>query len=96
MSCQSDLHSSNTAHTHHGMMYFVKKVKNLQGNRVQGVIIPLANIQQSCMLFPTIFNETPDTTWLHHHFSLHPSFWLIIGLVNIYIGQFINLLYMYI
>ena len=75
-----------TAHTRHGMMYFVKKVKNLQGNRVQGVIIPLANIQQSCMLCPTIFDGTPDTTWLHHHLTLHPPFWLIIGLVNIHIG----------
>ena len=87
---------ANTAHTHHGMMYFVKRVKNLQGNRVQDAIIPLANIQQGCMLFPTIFGGTPDTTWLHNHLTLHPPFWSIIGLVNIHIGQFINLLYMYI
>jgi hypothetical protein len=35
---------ANTAHIHHRMMYLVKKVKNSQGNRVQGAIIPLANI----------------------------------------------------
>jgi len=53
---------ANAAHVRHGMMYLVKKVKNSQGNRVQGTIIPLANIRQSCMLFP-IFDGTPDTTW---------------------------------
>jgi hypothetical protein len=43
-------------------MYYVNKVKNSQGTQVQGAIIPLANIQQSCMLFP-IFQGTPDTHW---------------------------------
>ena len=32
---------------------------------------------------------------LHHHLTLHRSFWSIIGLINICISQFINLLYMY-
>ena len=53
---------ANSAQARHGMMYLVKKVQNSQGNRVQGAIIPLANIRQSCMLFPT-FDETPDITW---------------------------------
>jgi hypothetical protein len=51
---------TNAAQARHGMMYYVNKVKNSQGTRVQGAIIPLANIQQSCMLFP-IFQGTPDT-----------------------------------
>ena len=53
---------TNIAHPRHGMMYYVNKVKNSHGNRVQGAIIPLANVRQSCMLFP-IFDGTPNTTW---------------------------------
>ena len=67
---------ANTAHVQHEMMYLVKKVKNSQGNRVQGAIIPLANIQQSCMLFP-IFDGAPDTTWTPASLLDLASFFLV-------------------
>jgi hypothetical protein len=41
-------------------MYHVSKVHNTQRTRVQGAIIPLANIRQSCMLIPIFINDESE------------------------------------
>ncbi|KAF8155894.1 hypothetical protein B0H34DRAFT_850935 [Crassisporium funariophilum] len=61
---------SSTPIEQHGMMYNIKKIKNTQGTRCQGAIIPLTDIRQSCMLFPMLERNsdnvpdawTPDNT----------------------------------
>ncbi|KAF8157936.1 hypothetical protein B0H34DRAFT_435463 [Crassisporium funariophilum] len=61
---------SSTPLEQHGMMYNIKKIKNTQGTRCQGAIIPLTDIRQSCMLFPMLERNsdnvpdawTPDNT----------------------------------
>ena len=44
-------------------MYDIKKVKNSQGTRVQGAIVPLENIRQSCMLFPRFPGPDQNNEW---------------------------------
>lgn len=43
------------ANPRNGMMYLIKKDKE-----VQGTILPLSNIRQSCMLFPTFPSSVPS------------------------------------
>jgi hypothetical protein len=61
-----------TANPRHGMMYPIKKITapstqpssstEAQVTRVQGAILPLSCIRQSCMLFP-IFPASVPTHW---------------------------------
>jgi hypothetical protein len=47
----------------HGMMYHIKKVSTTSNPvRVQGDILPLSSIRQSCMLFP-VFPEDVPAHW---------------------------------
>jgi hypothetical protein len=47
----------------HGLMYQIKKVFTTSNPvRVQGAILPLSHIRQSCMLFP-VFPAVVSTQW---------------------------------
>jgi hypothetical protein len=55
---------ASTADVKNGLMYRIRKAPTTTTNppRVQGAILPLSNIRQSCMLFP-IFPEDVPTNW---------------------------------
>jgi hypothetical protein len=62
------------------MMYYIKKVSGTTLGKVQGTILPLARIRQSCMLFPIFPSSipahwTPDSI-LDHASSFHINNWL--------------------
>jgi len=51
-----------SAQDSHGLMYQIQKLKPSQG-RIPGDIIPLQNIRQRCMLFPS-FDQKLSETWM--------------------------------
>ena len=62
------------------MMYCIKKVSSTTGDKVQGAILPLSRIHQSCMLFPMFPSSipaywTPDSI-LDHASSFYINNWL--------------------
>ena len=65
----------------HGLMYHIKKVTTTSNPvRVQGAILPLSQICQSCMLYP-IFPAVVPSQWtptnvLDHTTSLFVNNWL--------------------
>ena len=51
---------TSTADIKNGMMYQVRKAyTSTSPHRVQGTILPLSNIHQSCMLFPISPEDVP-------------------------------------
>jgi len=65
----------------HGLMYHIKKACTTSNPaRVQGVILPLGRIRQSCMLFPTFPAVVPvhwsTTNVLDHASSFLVNNWL--------------------
>jgi hypothetical protein len=54
---------SSAAHTHHGNMYFVKKVTANRQTHISGAIVSLSNIRQSCMLFPLFPENDVPQDW---------------------------------
>jgi hypothetical protein len=68
------------ANPRNGMMYHIKKVTTASTNKVQGIILPLSHIRQSCMLFPTFPSSVP-AHWktdriLDHASSFYINNWL--------------------
>ena len=70
------------ANPRNGLMYRIKKVSTTvnQKTRVQGAILPLSSIRQSCMLFPIFpasvpVHWTPDSV-LDHASSFYVNNWL--------------------
>lgn len=69
------------AHPKHGLMYHIKKVATTSNPvRVQGAILPLSQIRQSCMLFPMFPAVVPShwtpTNILDHATSFLVNNWL--------------------
>ena len=65
----------------HGLMYHIKKVTTTSNPvRVQGAILPLTRIRQSCMLFPLFPKVVPShwtpTNVLDHATSFLVNNWL--------------------
>ena len=65
----------SSAQENHGLMYRIKKMKTTQG-RIPGVIIPLSNIRQSCMLSPAFEREIPRTWRSDNVLDLASSFFI--------------------
>lgn len=59
----SSLKSKSGAEDSHGM-YAVKKIEQMEitSSGPKGIVIPLSQIRQSCMLFPS-FHATVDRSW---------------------------------
>ena len=51
-----------SAEENQGLMYWIKKTSTTTG-RVQGEILPLGSIRQSCMLFPSFGREDVPSDW---------------------------------
>ena len=46
-----------------GTMYHIKKVPPSEHTRPPGAVIPLSNIRESCMLFPSFPQDTMPASW---------------------------------
>ncbi|KAF8958090.1 hypothetical protein BDZ97DRAFT_1668870, partial [Flammula alnicola] len=65
------------AEVKHGMMYRLKKVSTTTDQtRVQGAVLPLSNIRQSCMLFP-VFPEDVPIQWTPANVLDHATSFLL-------------------
>ena len=65
----------NMANPRNGMMYHIKKVSSTSSTtmgKVQGTILPLSCIRQSCMLFP-IFPSSIPAHWMPNSILDHAS-----------------------
>ena len=61
----------------HGLMYHIKKVSTTSNPvRVQGVILPLSHIHQSCMLFP-VFPAVVPAHWTATNVLDHATSFLV-------------------
>jgi len=76
---------ATVTHKDHGM-YHISKAKDSHG-RQQGTIIPLANIRQSCMLFPVFSGHADEARWLPHNVLDKADSFLINNWLNKYSYQ---------
>jgi hypothetical protein len=68
---------NKAADAKHGMMYHIKKVSTTSNPvRVQGAILPLSRIRQSCMLFPA-FPAVVPTHWTATNVLDHATSFLV-------------------
>ena len=71
----------------HGLMYHIKKVSTTSNPiRVQGTILPLSHIRQSCMLFP-VFPAVVPTHWTASNVLDHATSFLVNNWVSKYSYQ---------
>lgn len=71
----------------HGLMYHIKKVSTTSNpGRVQGAILPLSRIRQSCMLFP-VFPAVVPTHWTASNVLDHATSFLVNNWVSKYSYQ---------
>ena len=73
------------AHKDHGM-YQISKATD-SNEQQQGTIIPLANIQQSCMLFPIFHGDVAERQWLPHNILDNANSFLVNNWLNKYFYQ---------
>ena len=70
------LRLEKSAKPKHGMMYHIKKVSSPTMDKVQGTILPLSHIRQSCMLLPTFPPSVPAHWTTDSILNYAPSFYI--------------------